>query len=439
MAQAAGLLGWKVKMINVGLSPQAVVSAWQQILQAPPDLLAYGEIVPDAVVSKQISEAASKKIPIVELAPEQVTDSASPTGPVYAQVSGTPDFAESGRLMGDAVVADAGIGAKTVWITDPTLAIFKPAEAAFAAVVKAAGGSVDVLNVSENQIGQEIPSQVVSYVQSHPDVKYLAFSLNDFTAGVPEALKAANLENQVKIVSRAPSAANIRDIQTGAQWLTVVEETAAAGWRSVDQLARVVMGVPISHELANPVGWHQIIDKSNVGTKPVVPQTPGTPRGVLQSMAPGIGWLNRRSKPRAVAGPACETRRAAHRSIMTTLPPDCRTRIRGGADTCLTTPRQACTSSARCRSEAPTRSSGPSSRHLGHHLSRIPDGETGNRQLWVQFQLGVLGSRPEFELVQNEMPGFEDVPPTLRLRAGRVAGRGRVPGPGLRGGRTEFV
>lgn len=55
---------------------------------------------------------------------------------------------------------------------------------------------------------------------------------------------------------------------------------------------------------------------------------------------------------------------------------------------------------------------------LGRHLRRIPDGETGNRQGWVQFQLGVLAERPEFELVPNSVPGFDNLPPTLKLRDG---------------------
>jgi hypothetical protein len=56
--------------------------------------------------------------------------------------------------------------------------------------------------------------------------------------------------------------------------------------------------------------------------------------------------------------------------------------------------------------------------HLGDHVRRIPDGETGDRQQWVQFQLGVLGSRAEFEMITNEAPGWENLPPTLKLRSG---------------------
>jgi hypothetical protein len=55
---------------------------------------------------------------------------------------------------------------------------------------------------------------------------------------------------------------------------------------------------------------------------------------------------------------------------------------------------------------------------LPQHVRRIPDGETGDRQQWVQFQLGVLGARPEFELFTNQAPGWENLPPTLKLVPG---------------------
>jgi hypothetical protein len=55
---------------------------------------------------------------------------------------------------------------------------------------------------------------------------------------------------------------------------------------------------------------------------------------------------------------------------------------------------------------------------LPRHLRRIPDGETGERQQWVQFQLGVLSARPEFEMIKNDAPGWENLPPSLKLREG---------------------
>lgn len=56
-------------------------------------------------------------------------------------------------------------------------------------------------------------------------------------------------------------------------------------------------------------------------------------------------------------------------------------------------------------------------RALGRHLRRIPDGETGDRQQWVQFQLIQLSGRDEFEVIHPDIPGAEGVP-SLKLRPG---------------------
>jgi hypothetical protein len=58
------------------------------------------------------------------------------------------------------------------------------------------------------------------------------------------------------------------------------------------------------------------------------------------------------------------------------------------------------------------------SAQLPHHVRRIPDGETGDRQKWVQFQLETLAQLPELEMVSNVVPGMGELPPTLRLREG---------------------
>jgi hypothetical protein len=55
---------------------------------------------------------------------------------------------------------------------------------------------------------------------------------------------------------------------------------------------------------------------------------------------------------------------------------------------------------------------------LPDHVRRIPDGETGDRQQWVQFQLETLARLPELELVANVVPGMGELPPTLRRRDG---------------------
>jgi hypothetical protein len=279
-AAAAKALGWKLKEYDTQITPEAYVATWQRVLGDKPDLIVYAVLLPNQLITKQLAEVKAEKIPAVGLAPG-MTDKPSASGPMVAAYSGTPMMATDGKLMGNVVVSDAGGAAKTVFITDPELKLqFGPVQTEFAKVVGAAGGSVGGLNVRTQDIGRTIPTAVVSYVQRHPDVKYLVFALNDLTAGVPEALRGAGLLDKVKIISRAPQQANLKAIADGDQYAAVADEDAAAVWRAFDALARIEVGDPLSAGLRYPDGWHQIFRKNTVDpSKPLT--TPGVPGAFL--------------------------------------------------------------------------------------------------------------------------------------------------------------
>jgi len=279
-AAAAKALGWKLKEYDTQITPEAYVATWQRVVDAKPDVIVYAVLLPNQLITKQLAQVKANKIPAVGLAPG-MTDKPSADGPMVAAYSGTPMMATDGKLMGSVLVSAAAGAAKTVFITDPQLKLqFGAVQEAFTKVVGAAGGSVDVLDVRTQDIGRTIPTAVVSYVQRHPDVKYLAFSLNDLAAGVPEALRAAGLLDKVKIVSRAPQQPNLKAIAAGDQYAAVADEDAAAVWRAFDALARITVGDPLSEALRYPDGWHQIFRKDTVDpSKPLT--TPGVPDAFL--------------------------------------------------------------------------------------------------------------------------------------------------------------
>lgn len=273
--KAAEELGWKVEYLQTELTPEAYQATMNQIIANPPEVLSVIASIPFEVIEKPINELAAKGIPIVAIAPIEVEPSEA--GPVQGVVTGPPQFAQSGRLMGDAVVADAGEGARTVFITDPSLkGVWGPTQSEFTKVVTGAGGEVDELQVEAAQIGKNIPTEVTSYAQSHPDVEYLAFALNDLSTGVPQALESAGLNESVKIVSRAPQPANLENIKNGVEWTSIAEENSAGGYRSIDQLARILQKVKLG-DLTNPAGWAQIINSESVTETDAVPTTPGYP------------------------------------------------------------------------------------------------------------------------------------------------------------------
>lgn len=277
---AAHALGWHTTLVNSPISPQGYVTAVKQIIQQHPSFAVLIALFPNTFIASELKQLQAAGTKVVEIAGGQTP---SVHGPVEGVTSGSPELAESGHLMGVAVAKDAGGAAHTLFVWDPDLASsWRPVQDAFRSVIDGAGGSVSVLDISSADVGTSVPGQIVNYVQAHPDVKYIAFAVSDLAAGVPGALKAAGVANQVKIISRAPNATTMADIRDGLEWTTVGEEVEASGWRSIDQLARLATGVPLGN-LINPVGWHEIFTSANLPKASGTPVTPGVPDAFLSA------------------------------------------------------------------------------------------------------------------------------------------------------------
>ncbi|WP_198549051.1 substrate-binding domain-containing protein [Streptomyces sp. PRh5] len=270
--RAARKLGWKVTSLQNDNTPQSFLTLLNQVVQNPPDMLAYIGLVRNSSVTAQLSKLHSDGTKIVEIAP--IGDKPAPAGPVDATVIAELHKRQSGRLMGDAVVADAKGPADTVFVWDPSFAVgWGPIKDGYSKIVKAAGGSVGILEVSNHNIGKTIPSQIVSYLQAHPSVKYVALAVGDYAAGLAAAKQAAGLQQKVRITSRAANATNLQDIKDGTEWTSIGEENAASGYRAVDQLVRLEMGIPLGSRI-EAVGWHQIFTQGNVTQTATAPEPP---------------------------------------------------------------------------------------------------------------------------------------------------------------------
>jgi len=183
--------------------------------------------------------------------------------------------------MGDTIVADAGGSAKVLFVWDPNFSgIHGPVKTGLEGVVQGAGGTVSTLEISAANVGQSVPSRVISYLQSHPDITYLGFLVSDFNAGVAPALKAAGMSDKIKIVARAPQAANLVALQNGTEFAEVADENIGGGWRCTDAIIRLLSGTPVENDVK---GWHQIFTKDNVTDTTKQPVTPGVPDSFLDA------------------------------------------------------------------------------------------------------------------------------------------------------------
>jgi ribose transport system substrate-binding protein len=271
--EAAKKLGWDVFDSTYDFTPDGYVAGWTAVLQQNPEAVIYVAGFPQDVAKDQLAEAQSRGIPLV--AASYNAPSLADSGAEYA-VAGAPELAQSGSLMGDAIVADAGGPTDVLFVWDPTLTnTLTPVKNAMNDSVEKAGVKVQTLEVSLSGIGKEIPGQVTNYLQRNPDIKYIAMALSDLGAGVPQALAAVGLADKVKIISRAPQGADLEQIKSGDQWASVAEEVAASGYRAVDDVARLVNGEDVLDP--DPAGWHQIMTKDNITQTSGPEPTPGVP------------------------------------------------------------------------------------------------------------------------------------------------------------------
>lgn len=261
---AAKALGWKLSFVPYDVdSTMSFASAFNQALQNNPKVFGYVGALPNALVTKQLAEFKSRGTPTVTIAS---TDGLPPgiSGCYFC----APQFSLDGKLMADIVAADAGSAQTIGYVTESTLqkSAFAPVYSGFTSEINRTlpGSKVDLIDTSLSAPAEQNGSTVVSYLSSHPNVKYLVVAVAALTAGVPQAIAQAGMSNHVKIVTRLLQPPNLAQVKSGQIFAGVVSEDETATWRQIDALARLSEGLKVYDP--EPVGWHMIIDKQNAGS-----------------------------------------------------------------------------------------------------------------------------------------------------------------------------
>jgi ribose transport system substrate-binding protein len=122
--------------------------------------------------------------------------------------------------------------------------------------------SVDTLDFPATDIGTKVPSAIVSYLQQHPDVNYLTMSFDDMSIGVSEALRAAGLDGNVKIIGQSSNQTAAESIKNDSgQVATIPQGVGQMAYKALDVLARQFNGDSLDADAANllPI-WIQTQD-----------------------------------------------------------------------------------------------------------------------------------------------------------------------------------
>ena len=247
---ATEALGWNVKKITYkGTSPGSAV---QQAVSEGVDYIAMTG-VPPVLFERELAAAHAEKIPFISA--NDVTPPAPDAG-LMTQFGDQTMFGEEAVQLGHWILRDSGGEAKTVYVTIkdyPILGAGGESLKETLAELCPKDCSTEHLPITGDEIGSgAVPAKIVAYLQSHPDVNYVVFSFADPMNGVPQALKAAGLDEKVKLTGLAlgASPAVIGGLEDGTLSAWVAQPNIYQAWLMVDAMARLSVGMTLEEERA---------------------------------------------------------------------------------------------------------------------------------------------------------------------------------------------
>jgi ABC-type sugar transport system substrate-binding protein len=241
---AAGTLGWSYQTLTVDQNnPATVASNMLSAINGGADAVVVSA-TPSAIFKPALAEAKKRGTAIID-----VSSGNTPTDGITALVNNASQNGPVwGKILALGALADAEKAhatAKMVLVTSPIFeTILGPTDKAAQQTVSQVCPSCgfDTLNIAADRLfSGKAPADVVSYLQRHPDVKYVLQSSSLTDQGLVPALKGAGLTG-VKIYGVAPLKAQVAALAAGDEQGWVVDPLNVLGWMAADAAARSFTG-----------------------------------------------------------------------------------------------------------------------------------------------------------------------------------------------------
>lgn len=246
-------------LLNNGFTSAAKALGWN------PTVITYNSATPGQAVQQAINEGfkyiASTSISLDTITPEVQEAKAKGIALFEGYVNDTPQGASNGlygvvadqaadlaggKLMADWIINHSAGHANVVYVSLPLYpSLVGQGDAAQKELTASCPScSFATLPITVNQLGAgQVPSAIVSYLQSHPSTNYVFLSFQDLDPGVVAALKSAGLASKVKIVGVQGQAAQMREVENGTETMWSILPEPYEMWVIVDWMARLSEGV----------------------------------------------------------------------------------------------------------------------------------------------------------------------------------------------------
>lgn len=159
---------------------------------------------------------------------------------VQQAVGGAQSVSHAGELLADWVAVNKGPSANVVFFGTPELTFSAGMQAAFAATLgqRCPGCTASYQQLSIATYGTTAPSQVVSYLQSHPGTNTVVFASMEGATGLAAALKDAHLSPTT--LGFAPTTSNLQDIADGGLTAGLALDFNVQVWMQLNLAARLL-------------------------------------------------------------------------------------------------------------------------------------------------------------------------------------------------------
>lgn len=246
LKDAARVLGWRVQVLKYDPAnpPTFTTSLNTAISEKPTAIVITGALRQQFAAQIPIARAAH-----IALVPA-ITPEIDQQPGVYPVLNSDAELGYQAKMIAQTVLADAASSGQTAHILQITV----PEVAAYLSIedtvvqneisTKCSRCTRDLLKVNlANLFNGNYTQQVVSYLQSHPDINYILSDSGQAGDGLAAALSQAGL-TKVKRYGIAATNLQIQALKNGQPETWTIQPFRADGWIIADQVARVMVGDP---------------------------------------------------------------------------------------------------------------------------------------------------------------------------------------------------
>jgi len=235
---AAASLGWNVKVVDAGLTPESVKNAWDLAVRDHPDAV-FASGFPASIFKSELAQLKAMNIPVIDFAVHDKSGNG-----ITAVIQGDNTSYAIGVGLADWVLAKKGKSANTLLVTSSTFANLPITVNGFKHEYNTLCPSckVDTLDAPATTFGTTLPGNVVTYLRSHPDVNYIAADEGAMSQGIPQAIKTAGMN--IQMITQYPNQTTAQYLKDGSVLAGIImPQEIDAMWQMTDAAARYYAGM----------------------------------------------------------------------------------------------------------------------------------------------------------------------------------------------------